>query len=107
MPFGNLGNFTSSNSLLNLSVPGEYRLEQNYPNPFNPSTTIKYHITKDGNVSLTIYDILGREVYSMSEFRKVGSYEYMFNGENLASGLYYYRIESNGFVETKKMALIK
>jgi type IX secretion system substrate protein len=91
----------------NEKIPDEFKLYQNYPNPFNPSTTIKYDIPMDGNISLRIYDILGREVYSMNEFKRAGSYEYKFSGENFASGLYYYRIESEGFVETKKMVLIK
>lgn len=105
-PIGN--NAERQNTVLSLpNLPREYKLYQNYPNPFNPATTIKYDIPRDGNVSLKIYDILGREVYSMNEFRKAGSYEFRFIGENLASGLYYYRIGTEGFVETKKMILIK
>ena len=88
-------------------IPLDFRLFQNFPNPFNSSTIIRFDINKQGNVKLSIYDILGREVYSINEFRKAGSCEMIFNGENLASGLYYYRIELEGFVETKKMVLIK
>jgi hypothetical protein len=88
-------------------VTREFKLYQNYPNPFNPATMIKYRIPTDGQVSLKIYDILGREVYSMNEFMTAGEHEFIFDGSNLASGLYYYRIESNGFVESKKMLLLK
>ncbi|MGH2574098.1 MAG: T9SS type A sorting domain-containing protein, partial [Ignavibacteria bacterium] len=88
-------------------TPKEYKLYQNYPNPFNPVTTIKYDIPKDGNISLKIYDVLSREIYSMNEFKRAGTYEFSFDGSNLPSGLYFYRIKSGNYTETKKMMLLK
>lgn len=88
--------------------PDLYSLYQNYPNPFNPSTTIKYSIPKDGLVKLRVYGISGREVANLiNEIKAAGNYEVRFNGANLSSGMYFYRIESNDFIETKKMILIK
>ena len=85
-----------------------YKLEQNYPNPFNPSTTIKYQIVKAGAVSIKIYDILGREVKTLlNEFQQSGNHEIQFNAADLASGIYFYQLKSNGFVSTKKMILLK
>lgn len=99
----------SSNSLTpGNQIPKEYSLSQNYPNPFNPSTTIKYSLPKDGFVSLKIYDITGREVKSLAgEVKKAGYYSVTFNASSLASGVYFYRIQSNDFVQTKRMVLIK
>jgi photosystem II stability/assembly factor-like uncharacterized protein len=84
-----------------------YSLHQNYPNPFNPVTTIKYDIPISGLVTVKVYDILGREVFTKSEFKTAGSHGVVFDGTNLASGLYFYSIEAGQFKETKKMVLIK
>lgn len=89
------------------SNPVEFKLYQNYPNPFNPQTTIKYDIPKEGFVSIVLYDILGKVIYSNSVYRKAGSYKYTFDGSNLASGLYFYKITAGSYVQTKKMVLIK
>src|SRR4030095_9510106 len=88
-------------------IPIKYKLYQNFPNPFNPLTTIKFDIPKDGNVSIKIYDITGRELFGINEYKQAGSYSVVFDGKNYASGLYLYRIESGNYVETKKMVLIK
>jgi hypothetical protein len=89
-------------------IPASYNLYQNYPNPFNPVTKIKYDITKQGFVSLKIYDILGREVKTpVNEIKSVGSYIIDFDASGLPSGIYFYRLECNGFVETKRMLMIK
>jgi subtilisin-like proprotein convertase family protein len=89
-------------------VPFKYALHQNYPNPFNPTTMINYDIAKDGNVKIVLYDVLGREVMTLlNETQKPGSYSVMFNGSGLASGVYFYSIESGSFKDTKKMMLIK
>ncbi|RPI12839.1 MAG: T9SS C-terminal target domain-containing protein [Ignavibacteriae bacterium] len=95
-------------------IPLEYHLFQNYPNPFNPSTTIKYDIPNYAQITLKIYDILGKEIYSSNEFKKAGRYEYKFDGSNFASGLYFYKLEarqagsSTGeFKQVKKMVLVK
>jgi hypothetical protein len=89
-------------------LPLSYVLAQNYPNPFNPSTTIRYQIAKEGRVNVTVYNILGKEVMRLvDEVKLPGSYNVMFNGSGLASGMYFYRITVNDFTTTKKMMLIK
>ena len=85
-------------------TPISYNLEQNYPNPFNPSTTIKFAVTKESNVNLSIYNVLGELVTTLvNEQLKTGYHEYEFNASNLASGVYIYRIIADDFVEIKKM----
>ena len=89
-------------------ISDNYDLYQNYPNPFNPVTRISYSIPKQGLVSLKIYDILGREVKELvNEIKSQGSYSVDFNASGLPSGVYLYRIKSEGFTETKRMLLIK
>lgn len=101
-------NITSnSQSVLNNNFPTSFRLYQNYPNPFNPQTTIRFDVPKDAMVSVRIYDLLGREVYSISGYQTAGTHEVKFDGSNFASGMYFYSVETNGFKETKKMVLLK
>ena len=89
-------------------APHTYSLSQNYPNPFNPLTQIEFSIKEAGNVKLTIYDILGREVQILvNEEMAAGSYKTQFDAANLASGIYFYRIESGKFNSLKKMMLLK
>ncbi|MBS1494818.1 MAG: T9SS type A sorting domain-containing protein [Bacteroidetes bacterium] len=91
-------------------IPNEIKLYQNYPNPFNPVTKINYDIKNPGNVSLKIFDVMGREVVSLvNEYQTTGSYSAEFNsGElNLSSGTYYYALETGDFKEVKKMVLVK
>ncbi len=89
-------------------VPESYELSQNYPNPFNPVTSIKYSIPKDGLVTITIYDITGKEMRKLvNEVKKAGYYNISFNASTLSSGIYFYRITAGDFVRTKKMVLIK
>ncbi|MBK7497788.1 MAG: T9SS type A sorting domain-containing protein [Ignavibacteriales bacterium] len=89
-------------------VVNEFALSQNYPNPFNPTTQIKFSIKESGLVSLKIFDILGTEVATLvnNEY-PVGNYTVDFNAVGLASGIYFYKIQSGNFVETKKMILMK
>ena len=68
---------------------------------------IKFEIPKDAFVTIRVFDILGKEVFKAEEFKKSGSYELKFDGKNLASGMYFYSLEMNGFKDTKKMVLIK
>jgi hypothetical protein len=95
----------------NLLIPTEYALFQNYPNPFNPETMIHYDLPESGSVSLMIYDILGRELVTLvKQFQPAGQYQILWNGNNekgtpAVSGVYFYRISSNGFSQTKKMIL--
>lgn len=93
----------------NLSqVPGKFSLGQNYPNPFNPATKIKYSIPEKSNVILKVYDILGQEVATLiNEIKKPGFYEENFDGENLPSGIYIYRITAGKFISVRKMILLK
>lgn len=101
------GENIKTNIFSNINSPKQFRLLQNYPNPFNPVTNIKFEIPKDLNVSIKIYDIVGREVFSFNEYKKAGSYEVQFDGTNFASGMYFYMLEADGFSDTKKMVLIK
>lgn len=90
------------------NLPVSYILKQNYPNPFNPSTQIDYELANDGYVSLTVFDMAGREVSKIvNKFQKVGKYTAIFDAENLSSGMYFYRLNVNGYTETKKMTLLK
>lgn len=89
-------------------IPNRYRLFQNYPNPFNPVTKIKFSVPKLSNVKLLLYDVLGKEIKTLvNNELKPGIYEIDFNGGNLASGVYFYKLISGDFEETKKMLLIK
>jgi hypothetical protein len=104
----NLGIITGIPHTPTSNIPSSYSLSQNYPNPFNPVTKISFDIPKNGFVSLKIYDLLGREVSTLvKEVKTPGSYIVDFDGASFASGTYFYRLESNGFVSTKKMLLIK
>ena len=92
----------------NSQIPDKYSLSQNYPNPFNPSTNLEFGISKLGFVSLKIYDMLGKEVATLvNENLNPGTYNYNFDASGLTSGVYFYKLESDGFVETKRMMLIK
>ncbi len=85
-----------------------FNLAQNYPNPFNPTTKISYTIPERNNVSLKIYDMLGREVATLvNTTKEAGNYEVNFNASNLASGLYIYKIQAGSFTQSKKMLLLK
>ncbi len=88
--------------------PSDFRLFQNYPNPFNPSTIIKFSIPASGNVKLTFYDLLGKEIIKLvDEYKKANIYETEFNSVDLPSGIYFYNIISGNYSETKKMLLLK
>ena len=83
-------------------------LNQNYPNPFNPVTTIKYQIPENGTVTLKVYDILGKEITTLvNDFKTKGRYEVKFDGSELASGVYIYKINVNSFTDSKKFMLMK
>jgi hypothetical protein len=89
-------------------IPNEFNLNQNYPNPFNPSTAIEFAVPRETNVSLKIYDMLGKEVTTLlNETKKQGTYKVTFDASTLASGVYVYRIETSEFVDTKKLVLLK
>ena len=96
-----------------VELPNNFRLEQNYPNPFNPSTIIKYKIpdqVRNDNVlvELKVFDVLGREVATLvNKEQQAGSYEVQFDASSLTSGIYFYKLQSGGFVESRKMVLLK
>lgn len=86
----------------------DFTLYQNYPNPFNPLTNITYQIPTNGNVSLKVYDVLGKEVAVLvDEYKVAGRYSVNFNGSNLASGIYLYKLQTGNFTSTKKLVLMK
>lgn len=90
------------------TVPVSYKLYRNYPNPFNPVTTIRYDLKQDGSVKLRVFNTLGQEVRTLvNTWQKAGQYEIRMDGTDLASGVYFYRLESGDFVKTLKMLLIK
>ena len=90
------------------NTPLRFNLEQNYPNLFNPSTTIKFELPQSSQVKLIVYDLLGRQVSVLVNERKMpGSYEVKFDGSNLASGLYFYKLQAGDFVQSKRLLLLK
>jgi hypothetical protein len=95
------------NSQSNLAF--EYKLFQNYPNPFNPTTNIKYQIANNSLVSLKVYDILGKEIATLVNSKQSpGTYEVSFEGSNLASGIYFYKLSvDNDQISIKRMTLLK
>jgi len=98
------------------NVPATYALSQNYPNPFNPATTIRYALPERSNVTLKVYDMVGREVATLVKGEvAAGSYDVVFDASRLASGVYFYRIlaspaggsQRDPFVATYKLVLVK
>jgi hypothetical protein len=86
----------------------DYYLAQNYPNPFNPSTKINFGLKKAGNVEITVYNILGNKVAALfSGIKSAGNHSILFDAANLGSGIYFYKIVTNEFVQTRKMILEK
>ena len=90
------------------ALPTEYNLYQNYPNPFNPLTKIRYSVPQSSTVVIKVFDILGNEIETLVNVVKpAGSYELNWNAENLPSDVYFCKMQSGNFVETKKMILVK
>jgi len=88
--------------------PNVFSLYQNYPNPFNPTTTINYKISELGFVTLKVYDVLGNEIETLvNEEKSSGSYEVDFDASGLTSGIYFYKLQTGYFIDTKKMILLK
>ena len=89
-------------------IPAEYYLAQNYPNPFNPTTNVSFGIPTSTEVSLNIYDTLGRRIKNLvTENLNSGHYTIQIDADDLASGIYYYRLTAGSFIETKKMILLQ
>jgi len=91
-----------------VSVPSSYGLSQNYPNPFNPQTTIRYALAEDAQVRLVVYNVAGQEIKTLVDEGQEGGYhECVWDGEDVASGVYFYRLQAGDFVQTRKMVLIR
>jgi hypothetical protein len=103
-----MGEISSIENITAHTLPTRFELSQNYPNPFNPSTSIEFSIPKKGQVSLKIYNMLGEEIATLvSEKLNPGRYKKEWNAGNYASGVYFYRLDTVEFVQTKKLVLIK
>ncbi|MFI5407243.1 MAG: T9SS type A sorting domain-containing protein, partial [Nitrososphaerales archaeon] len=101
------GSFSYSDAV-EIEQPAVFYLAQNFPNPFNPTTNIVYSVPVDGNVTLKVYDVLGNEVSTLvDEFRQAGTFNVSFDGSNLSSGVYYYRLTAGEMTTTKKLMLTK
>ena len=104
------GTFGNPTGLINIgnTAPEKFSLQQNYPNPFNPFTSIKYQISNSSFITLKIYDILGNEIETLVNERQMpGAYEVGWNADNYSTGVYFYKLTSGSFTDTKKMLLIK
>jgi hypothetical protein len=93
---------------LETGIPYKFELSQNYPNPFNPTTKIKIDVPKNEFITIKVYDLLGREIATLvNQKLKPGTYEVDWNGSNYTSGVYFYKLETEEFTNTKKMVLLK
>lgn len=103
------GSYEYSNVVeANIGLPSKFELSQNYPNPFNPNTVIAFSLPQTGHVALRIYNVLGQEVSTLiNGIVEAGAHNVEFNASNLSSGIYYYRLETNGLTSMKKMMLLK
>ncbi len=89
-------------------LPAEFRLEQNYPNPFNPTTTIKYEVPESGFVTIRVFNMLGKEIYTLvNAYEQAGIHKVKFNGSDLASGIYLVQMEAGSFYQSIKIVLVK
>ena len=101
------GNVTGI-EIIDSEIPKEFSLSQNYPNPFNPNTTIQFALPKSGFVSLKIYNLLGREVALLvNEEKTYGTYTVKWNASGMASGVYFYRMQVDSFIETRKLVFLR
>ncbi len=101
-------NFTGTDVNTDYDIPTKYDLFQNYPNPFNPETIIRYQIPNRGFVDLTVYNLLGEEISKLVyEEKSAGTYQIVFNGKHLPSGIYIYRIQTGNYISAKKLILVK
>jgi Secretion system C-terminal sorting domain len=93
---------------ISTEIPSSYSLSQNYPNPFNPSTVVRFQLSVAGLTTLKVFDMMGKEVQTLvNERLQAGTYETTFDGSNLSSGMYFYRLQTDGYTETRKMTLLK
>ena len=110
-PAFTVGNFITSvetDSIKTAPLPKQYMLYSNYPNPFNPSTVISYALPRSSNVTLKVYDMMGREVTTLvNKTQEAGHHTVQFDASKLSSGVYFYSIKAEGFLASRKMLLIK
>jgi hypothetical protein len=111
-PYSNMLVYKTGTGILavtgQLGVPTKFELFANYPNPFNPTTVIKYNLPKAQMVTLKVYNVLGQTVATLVEARQnAGYYQVTFNGDRLASGVYFYILRTQNFTATQKMMLLK
>ena len=93
---------------VSFNAPAEFSLKQNYPNPFNPTTTINYSLPENAQVTLTVFDVLGREVTTLvNKEQESGIYNVKFDASKLNSGIYFYKLNAGTFSEVKKLILVK
>jgi hypothetical protein len=98
----------STTGVIDGEVPTGFWLSQNYPNPWNPQTTIRYGLPAAETVTLIVYDAAGREVAVLvDEQQHAGEHEVVFNGEGIASGVYYYSLRAGSYTETRKLVLVR
>jgi hypothetical protein len=108
-----VGDGVGIDDLTESPVPDKYRLSQNFPNPFNPDTRMEFQIPEPGHVSLEIYNIIGQKVKTLvSEYKSPGYYQVSWNGTNdynqvVPSGIYFYRLDTGAYSETRKMVMLK
>jgi len=105
--FRSLGSTTSVREVAG-QLPSSFSLAQNYPNPFNPGTVIEFALPQPSDITLVIYNLRGEEVRRLIEGQKpAGNYQVTWDASNVASGIYFYRLQSGDFVQTRKMVLLK
>ena len=90
------------------AIPSRYELGQNYPNPFNPTTHIRFNIPETANTKLTVFNIMGEAVANLVDgVVSAGGHTVSWNAANMPTGVYFYRLESGNFTQTKKLLLVK
>jgi hypothetical protein len=105
---GPVYNLTSMFARMDQDIPESYCLLRNYPNPFNPTTMIAFDLPVSGQVSLKVFNILGQEVRTLvNRYLDAGPYEFEFDAGRLSSGVYFYRLQMDEYIETKRMLFLK
>jgi hypothetical protein len=100
--------FTQVTDIARPDLPTEFSISQNYPSWFNPTTTLRYHLPVAGRVSVSVYDLLGREAAMLvNEEKEAGSHEVTFNAGGLAGGVYFCRLQAGSVVTTRRLVLLR
>ena len=113
LEYTDLSQYCITNAIEDIMIPVDFQLNQNYPNPFNPTTTIHYTLSEESDITITIFDMLGRKVNQViSSVQPAGSHTIQWNGTDhngnpVSTGIYVYQIQAGDFVQTKKMVLMK